>query len=166
MLVQDYLPGNCRSHQPLRSVELVVVHGISAVNVDPDNRYSYRLIRQILIDYGFGCHTLIDRSGREWQLVPFDEEAWHAGESRWKGRNHCNEFSLGVELMGGPDEPYTDAQYARLGLRCAKWLSEHGLAADQVVGHNDVAPDRKTDPYSTFDWPRLRAQLSHVEGSA
>ena len=106
------------------------------------------------------AHVLIRRDGAVVQFVPFGERAWHAGASCWNGREACNDFSVGIELEGTDDRPYDDAQYGALAaLIRALCDSYPGLRREDVVGHNDIAPGRKTDPGESFDWPRLRSLL-------
>jgi AmpD protein len=106
------------------------------------------------------AHALIRRDGQIVQYVPFGERAWHAGESQYRGRPACNDFSIGVELEGTDDTPYTDPQYAQLAALAAALLATYAsLRSEHIVGHNDVAPGRKTDPGAAFDWPRFRALL-------
>lgn len=103
-------------------------------------------------------HFLIRRDGELVQFVPVGRRAWHAGVSSWRGRERCNDFSIGVELEGTDDGPFTDAQYERLGDLVAALKAKHPLR--DIAAHSDVAPGRKTDPGPQFDWPRLLAALS------
>lgn len=106
-------------------------------------------------------HLLIRRTGEVVQYVALQKRAWHAGKSSFRGRERCNDFSVGIELEGTDDQPYTGAQYRRLATVIR--LLRRGLpslAAAPVVGHSDVAPGRKTDPGPSFDWPRLRKLLA------
>jgi AmpD protein len=100
------------------------------------------------------AHFLIRRDGELVSFVPVARRAWHAGASRWRGRSRCNDFSVGIELEGTDDSPFTDAQYAAL----AGLLRQLGLR--QIAAHSDVAPGRKTDPGAHFDWPRLLSALA------
>ena len=106
------------------------------------------------------AHLFIDRRGQATQFVPFNERAWHAGVSSWRGRSSCNNFSIGIELEGTDDKPYTKKQYARLG-RAVRWLIRRypRLTLDALVGHNEIAPLRKTDPGTAFDWSSLLTRL-------
>jgi len=92
------------------------------------------------------------------QFVPLQERAWHAGASRWRSRERCNDFSLGIELEGTDDSEFAAAQYASLArlLRKLQGL----LPLRQLAGHGDVAPGRKADPGVRFDWTRLLASLA------
>ncbi len=104
------------------------------------------------------AHFLIRRDGELVQFVGCNDRAWHAGESAWKGREHCNDFSIGIELEGTDDVPYAAAQYTMLA-RLIRALRRRYPIAD-IVGHSDVAPGRKTDPGPAFDWARLRRLLA------
>jgi AmpD protein len=107
------------------------------------------------------AHVLIRRDGEPVQYVPFGARAWHAGKSEYRGRSSCNDFSIGVELEGTDDTPYTDAQYQTLSALAEALLASYPtLSAEHIVGHSDVAPGRKTDPGPSFDWARFRAQLA------
>src|SRR5699024_3387841 len=99
------------------------------------------------------AHALITRTGTITQYVGFDERAWHAGRSHLGARAAVNDFSIGIELEGTDDCPYTPAQYRQLG-RLAAVLMRHypGIVRSRIVGHSDIAPGRKTDPGPAFDW--------------
>lgn len=103
------------------------------------------------------AHFLIRRDGQLLQFVPVRRRAWHAGVSQWEGRARCNDFSVGVELEGTDDMPYTAAQYAALTQLTQDLLAAHPFTA--IVGHSDIAPERKTDPGPAFDWARYAASL-------
>ena len=99
-------------------------------------------------------HLLIRRDGELVQYVPLDLRAWHAGKSEFQGRNDCNDYSIGIELEGTDDIPYTDAQYEMLiGTTREIMMLFPGITRDRITGHCDIAPDRKTDPGLAFDWP-------------
>jgi len=153
-------------------VELVVVHNISL----PPGKFGSGMVEQLfcnqldctldpalhdLVGVEVSSHLFIDRRGRATQFVPFDERAWHAGVSSWRGRRGCNDFAIGIELEGTDDKNYTAKQYARLH-RVLLWLFRRypRLATDTIVGHNEIAPGRKTDPGTSFDWARLIAGLN------
>lgn len=104
------------------------------------------------------AHFFIRRDGSLLQFVPVHLRAWHAGESIWKTRSRCNDFSIGVELEGMDDQPFAAAQYLILA-RLTTALKRRYPIAD-IVGHADIAPERKTDPGPFFDWPYYRALLA------
>ena len=104
------------------------------------------------------AHFLIDRGGRLTQFVPVTARAWHAGPSCFRGRDACNDFSVGIELEGTDTDPFADAQYMTLeSLAWALRKDVPSLAAGHAVGHADIAPERKTDPGAGFDWQRVPA---------
>jgi AmpD protein len=105
-------------------------------------------------DLRVSAHFLIRREGALAQFVPCELRAWHAGESVWRRRPNCNDFSIGVELEGTDDLPYDDAQYTTLA-RLTRALRRRYPLRD-IAGHEHVAPGRKTDPGPAFDWKRFR----------
>jgi AmpD protein len=106
------------------------------------------------------AHACIFRDGAATQYVPTTQRAWHAGVSRFAGRERCNDFSIGIELEGTDERPFTDAQYATLTAMTRAVLAAHPLITPaRIVGHSDIAPGRKTDPGPGFDWARYRASL-------
>jgi len=156
--------------------ELLVVHGISLPpgefggpcidrlftgTLPPDGHPYFREIAAQRVS----AHALIRRDGQIVQYVPFGERAWHAGQSAYRGRTACNDFSIGVELEGTDDIPYTDAQYDALAALSAALLAAYpSLSAQAIAGHSDVAPGRKTDPGPSFDWARFRGLLDQTHG--
>jgi len=160
---------NCDARPPGEALSLVVIHAISlppgefggeAVELLFTNRLAadahpyYRDIHALRLS----AHFFIDRSGRLTQFVPCHLRAWHAGVSQWRGRERCNDFSIGIELEGCDDRPFAEAQYLALRPLLRALLRAYPIAA--VVGHSDIAPGRKTDPGPHFDWTRLRAELA------
>lgn len=100
------------------------------------------------------AHFVIRRNGEIQQFVSCDERAWHAGVSSFRGRERCNDFSIGIELEGSDRLPFEDAQYEALGPLVRLLAKRYPI--DALAGHADIAPGRKTDPGPHFDWPRLR----------
>jgi AmpD protein len=99
------------------------------------------------------AHFFIRRDGKVIQFVPTTQRAWHAGVSSFEGRERCNDFSIGIELEGTGSLPYTDAQYETLASLNTALCVRHPLRA--VLGHEHIAPGRKTDPGPSFDWLRF-----------
>ncbi len=114
-----------------------------------------------LIDVKVSAHCLIRRDGNLIQYVPFNKRAWHAGVSNYKGIDNCNDFSIGVELEGTDNLAYTSIQYQVLSA-LAKSLIKHypNMGIQDIVGHQDIAPGRKTDPGESFDWLYFQRLLS------
>jgi AmpD protein len=102
------------------------------------------------------AHFFIRRTGEIVQLVGTEQRAWHAGVSRFEGRERCNDFSIGIELEGADTMPYTDAQYTSLDQLADVIRTRHPIRA--VQGHQHIAPGRKTDPGEAFDWARFQGK--------
>lgn len=152
--------------------ELIVIHGISlppgqfggphidhlfSNALDPGAHDFFKDIAGLRVS----SHLLIRRTGELVQYVPLFRRAWHAGKSSYRGRQQCNDFSVGIELEGTDTHPYTSAQYRRLAaLIRALRRGMPSLAAAPIVGHSEVAPGRKTDPGPAFDWEKLRGLLA------
>lgn len=159
---------NCDERPRSTEVELLVIHNISL----PPGRFGGDGVVELFTNrldpaahpYFAGlqglrvsAHFFIRRDGELIQFVSCAQRAWHAGASRWEGREHCNDFSIGVELEGTDSQPYTEAQYRRLGELIRTLRRRYPLRA--MVGHADIAPGRKTDPGEGFDWTRARAMF-------
>jgi len=109
------------------------------------------------------AHCVIWRDGRIFNYVPFNKRAWHAGVSSFSGRQRCNDFSIGIELEGTDNLPYTEQQYQSL-IRLTQYIMQQypAITADRIAGHCDIAPGRKTDPGNAFDWQRFRDGLKRA----
>jgi N-acetylmuramoyl-L-alanine amidase len=105
------------------------------------------------------AHYVIEEDGAIWHLVPEDRRAWHAGLSFWAGRSDINAHSIGIELVNPGHEwgyrPFPEPQMAALEALAQEIMTRHPIAARFVLGHSDVAPQRKEDPGELFDWARL-----------
>ena len=167
---------NCDDRPAGCAIDLLVIHHISLPpgtfggpgilelfgnRLDPAAHPDYAGLAGLRVS----SHFLIRRDGELVQFVPCAKRAWHAGESSWKGRERCNDFSIGIELEGTGETPFTDAQYRRLA-ELTRALQERYPIAD-IAGHSDVAPGRKHDPGPHFDWARYRGMLDdHRAGAA
>ena len=163
---------NCDARPVGCAIDLLVVHAISL----PPGEFGGPHVDALFLDrletaahpYFAGlaglrvsAHFLVDRGGRVTQYVATLERAWHAGVSSFDGRERCNDFSIGIELEGTDDTPFTDAQYASLVALTRGLMAGHpGITPARIAGHCDVAPGRKTDPGPHFDWQRYRAALA------
>ena len=168
---RQVLSPNYDARPPGVKPDLLVVHGISLPPGEFGGPWIDRLFTgtlpldthpyfRAIAGARVSAHALVRRDGEIVQYVPFGERAWHAGESEYDGRRSCNDFSIGIELEGTDDTPYTDAQYQQLaGLAAALFDAYPSLGPEHIVGHSDVAPERKTDPGPLFNWRRLRILL-------
>ena len=150
-----------------KPIDLLILHGISLPpgqfggdeiealflnRLDWDAHPYFDEIRGLEVS----AHLLIRRDGEIVQFVPFTERAWHAGESNFRGRSRCNDFSIGIELEGGDETPYDDEQYRVLPIVLQALLQAYpNISPREIAGHCDVAPGRKVDPGPAFDWLRL-----------
>ena len=170
-----YLPSpNCNQRPEGVAPELLVIHGISlppgeyggpwidalfSNSLDPQAHPYFAEIHQLRVS----SHLLIRRNGELVQYVPFEQRAWHAGLSSYRGRDGCNDFSIGIELEGSDDEPYEAVQYQVLAESVAALLITYpDLSAERIAGHSDIAPGRKSDPGPHFDWSFFYRQLDAV----
>jgi len=147
------------------AVTLAVIHSISLPPGEYGGDSIERLFRNEL-DWDahpyFGqirglqvsAHFLVRRDGELLQFVATDRRAWHAGRSSWRGRPDCNDYSIGIELEGLEGARFEEAQYTRLAGLLLVLARRHPLS--EVVGHEHVAPGRKSDPGPGFEWARLR----------
>ncbi|MCY1285293.1 1,6-anhydro-N-acetylmuramyl-L-alanine amidase AmpD [compost metagenome] len=158
-------------------VSLLVIHNISLPPgqfgtgkvqeffrncLDPDEHPYFCDIAAMTVS----AHFLIERDGSTFQFVSCNDRAWHAGVSRFDGRENCNDFSIGIELEGTDSDPYTDEQYAALVDLTRQLLRAYpGITPERIRGHCDIAPVRKTDPGEAFDWARYLAALGHHKES-
>ena len=150
-------------------ISLVVVHGISLPPGEFGGDAIVRLFTNRLDPAGHPCfakiaglrvsaHFLVRRDGELIQFVGCLDRAWHAGVSTWKARERCNDFSIGIELEGADAVPYAPSQYTMLA-RLIRAL-RRALPIEDIAGHSDIAPGRKTDPGPAFDWARLHRLLA------
>jgi len=109
------------------------------------------------------AHFVVDRDGGVTQFVPVGQRAWHAGESVWQGRERCNDYSVGIEMLGDEATPFTQAQYRETARLCRMLMVRFPeIASGRIVGHQDVAPGRKWDPGRQWDWARFNRSLAHI----
>jgi len=106
------------------------------------------------------AHCLIRRDGQVIQYVSFDNRAWHAGVSCYLGQEKCNDFSIGIELEGTDNIPYTEQQYQQLARLTLALKNAYPNIKDNIAGHSEIAPGRKTDPGESFDWHYYKELLN------
>ncbi|GLQ05991.1 N-acetylmuramoyl-L-alanine amidase [Sneathiella chinensis] len=107
-------------------------------------------------------HYLVDEAGHIYQLVPETFRAWHAGVGFWRGERDVNSASIGIEIVNPGHEfgytPFPEQQMAAVERLAADVVDRHDIRPENVIGHSDLAPDRKQDPGELFDWKRLAAK--------
>jgi len=105
------------------------------------------------------AHYLVEENGAIWRLVPESRRAFHAGVSCWEGESDLNAVSLGIEIVNPGHEwgyrPFLEAQMEAVERLCRDLVTRHSIPPHRVVGHSDIAPERKCDPGELFDWARL-----------
>ena len=149
-------------------VDLLVIHAISL----PAGRFGGPHIADLFtnrVDFAFdasfaqlrnvtvSAHFLVRRDGGVLQFVSCNARAWHAGVSRFGGRDHCNDFSVGIELEGSDHVAFSPAQYQSLAALSVALASRYPLVA--LAGHEHIAPGRKTDPGPLFSWETLAESI-------
>ena len=156
-----------------RVVDLLVIHNISLPpgvfgggwiedlflnRLDPAAHPYFATVADLRVS----AHLLVRRDGTPVQFVALDRRAWHAGESVFCGRERCNDFSIGIEMEGTDEAPFSETQYRTL-IALTRVITAHypSITPQRIVGHSDIAPDRKTDPGPLFDWPRYLAALGY-----
>ncbi|GAA6204091.1 1,6-anhydro-N-acetylmuramyl-L-alanine amidase AmpD [Thalassotalea sp. SU-HH00458] len=159
-----------REHCASDEISLLVIHNISLParqfggqyisdlflgQLDPQAHPSFEEIYQLRVS----AHCLIRRDGQIIQYVSFNDRAWHAGVSNYQGKEKCNDFSIGIELEGADDIPYTNEQYQQLSQLTLSLITTYPLIAGNITGHCDIAPSRKTDPGDAFDWQKYQQMI-------
>jgi N-acetyl-anhydromuramoyl-L-alanine amidase len=153
------------SHMPIR---LLIIHSISLPpdefggddvrrlftnTLNPEDHPYYEQLRGLKVS----SHFFIRRNGEIVQFVSCLHRAWHAGQSLWQGRTRCNDFSIGIEMEGSDFVPFDELQYRSLAKLTRRLQRAYRFSG--IVGHEDVAPGRKTDPGPFFDWERYLKSL-------
>ncbi|MBI4357470.1 MAG: 1,6-anhydro-N-acetylmuramyl-L-alanine amidase AmpD [Gammaproteobacteria bacterium] len=162
----------CDDRPPDTPIDCLVIHSISL----PKGHYGGTYIDDFfcgrldqssppellyLLPLKVSAHLLIRRQGQITQFVPFSKRAWHAGESSFQGKSHCNDFSIGIELEGTEDSRYETIQYQRLAEVTHSLMCTYpALSSPRITGHSDIAPNRKTDPGPYFDWTFYKALIT------
>jgi len=149
-------------------IDLIVLHSISL----PPGRYGGSEVQQLFtnqLDWNadpyfetirgieVSAHFYVRRNGELWQFVSCDDRAWHAGVSSWRGRTNCNDDSIGIELEGLEGEPFEEVQYETLASLGPALAARYPVKC--IAGHEHIAPGRKFDPGSGFNWCKLQKSL-------
>ena len=168
-----YFPSPNFNSRPNESdISLIVIHCISL----PPKNYEGEYVKDFFLnklntsehsyfkgisDLKVSSHLFIKRNGEIVQFVPFNKRAWHAGESSYKGINDCNNFSIGIELEGSVEDCYTDNQYESLINVTNTILNYYpNIDKTRIIGHSEIAPNRKADPGKNFEWDKYLDSLT------
>ncbi len=168
----DARPQHIDSHT---GIDLIVLHAISL----PDGEFEAQHISdfflgkldnnahpsfQDLADVRVSAHFVVDRQGNITQFVPIGKRAWHAGESEWQGKTNCNDYSIGIEMIGDERKPFTRKQYTETARLCRSLMQQYpNIDKTRIIGHQDIAPTRKWDPGKQFDWQHFRRSFAHIQ---
>jgi AmpD protein len=171
-LPAEQIPSPNHNQRPLDTkISLIVIHNISlppcqfgglgvqqlfSNQLDPNEHSYYAQIANIKVS----AHFFIRRNGHLIQFVGCEDRAWHAGQSIWQGQSGCNDFSIGIELEGCDTQPFSEEQYSALLELVCNLSTEYPI--DGIVGHEHIAPSRKTDPGPYFDWEILRRNFPNM----
>ncbi len=169
---------NCDDRTDPDDIALIVIHNISL----PPGQFGGGLVQRFFtncldctVDASLrdldgvqvSSHLFVDRRGIVTQFVPLDRRAWHAGASSHRGREGCNDYSIGIELEGTDDVDYEEAQYVSLAAVVIALMKRYPrLSLNGIVGHQEIAPQRKSDPGTSFDWSRLYRDVVRMMGVA
>jgi len=155
-------------------IDLIVLHAISLpagqFDTQPiDDLFMGRLdctmhpSFETLKDLKVSAHFVVARDGAITQFVGCEDRAWHAGVSEWDGRSGCNDYAIGIEMIGDEISPFTAAQYRESARLCRQLMKRYpAITQQRIVGHQDIAPGRKWDPGRQWDWQHFRRSLAHI----
>lgn len=174
----EWLPGvsrcpspHCNERPDPLDISLLVIHNISLPPGQFGGGYVQAFFRGELdsrvhpyfaeiAELRVSAHFMIARDGEVTQFVPCQQRAWHAGRSCFAGREDCNDYSIGIELEGTDETPYSDEQYVALcHLTLQLQRNYPAITRQRITGHEFIAPGRKTDPGPAFDWGRYLRSL-------
>lgn len=163
---------NARPHTP---IDLIVLHAISLPdgefttehitnfflgNIDEAAHPSFKDLNKVRVS----AHFVVARDGSITQFVPTNQRAWHAGNSTWQGKDDCNNYSIGIEIIGDERQPFTRKQYTETARLCRSLIAQYSAIDKQrIVGHQDIAPSRKWDPGKQWDWSHFLRSLAHIK---
>ena len=166
--ITHYHSDNCNNRPNNIIIDTIIIHCISLPvgsygnqnivdlfmnNLDINQDPSFESLKDVKVS----SHLLIRRDGEIIQFVPFNLRAWHAGVSKHKDRENCNDYSIGIELEGTDKSNFTDTQYKRLNEIIISLKDYYPKIVDEnIIGHNEVSPDRKNDPGPFFEWNRIK----------
>lgn len=166
---------HCNARPDSAVIDLLVLHAISLPegvfeqdyidalfmgNLDVSAHSSFSSLDGVRVS----SHFVVNRSGEITQFVPCQQRAWHAGQSSWEGRDNCNDYAIGIEMIGDEKRPFTHKQYTETARLCRALMQSYSnITRQRIVGHQDIAPGRKWDPGKYWDWEKFRRSLGHIQ---
>ncbi len=164
------------NHRPTTTtIDLIVLHAISLPpgvfeqhtidafftgSLDTASHPSFAGLEGVRVS----AHFVINRDGRVTQYVACRERAWHAGTSSWLGRDNCNDYAIGIEMIGDEAHPFTRAQYRECSRLCYTLMDRFpAIDRTRIIGHQDIAPGRKWDPGKQWSWQHFHRSLAHIK---
>ena len=161
---QIYNSPNFNERPDESDIRLIIIHCISL----PPDQYGGDFVKDFFLnnldttkheyfneikDFKVSPHIFIKRNGEVLQFVPFNKRAWHAGKSIFRGVPDCNDYSIGIELEGSEDDFFSKEQYSSLIIATKAIIETYPLInKENIIGHSDISPGRKTDPGKVFEW--------------
>jgi len=155
-------------------IDLIVLHAISLPdgefspkhitdfflgNIDEKAHASFKDLNKVRVS----AHFVVGRDGNITQFVPIKKRAWHAGKSTWQNKEDCNNYSIGIEIIGDERQPFTRKQYTETARLCRTLMQNYPIDKKRIVGHQDIAPTRKWDPGKQWGWSHFRRSLAHIK---
>jgi len=156
-------------------IDLIVLHAISLPdgefspqhitdfflgNIDEAAHSSFKGLKKVRVS----AHFVVARDGSITQFVPIAKRAWHAGKSTWQNKKDCNNYSIGIEMIGDERQAFTRKQYTETARLCRSLMTQYpAIDKTRIIGHQDIAPTRKWDPGKQWDWPHFRRSLAHIK---
>jgi len=156
------------------TIDMIVLHAISL----PNGIFGMNYVEQLFMgnldihahasfidlkDLQVSAHFVIDRKGQLTQFVRCEDRAWHAGESSWNNKPNCNDYAIGIEMIGDETRPFTNAQYTEAARLCRVLMQRYpNITQERIVGHQDIAPDRKWDPGKQWNWQHFHRSCAHI----
>ncbi|MDQ6990056.1 MAG: 1,6-anhydro-N-acetylmuramyl-L-alanine amidase AmpD [Mariprofundaceae bacterium] len=171
-----FLPSPHYSARPEQAViDMIVLHAISL----PDGHFSTQYVFDLfqgnldhqaqpnlaaLQDVQVSAHFVVARNGEITQFVHTPQRAWHAGESSWQGKHDCNDYSIGIEMIGDERQSFSQQQYTETARLCRCLMQKHPqIQQNRIIGHQDVAPTRKWDPGKQWSWAKFSRSFAHIQ---
>jgi len=165
---------HCNERPQGVEIDMIVLHAISL----PNGQFSMQHVSDLfmgtldaaahpsfvdLAKVQVSAHFVVARNGAITQFVATNQRAWHAGVSSWQGRENCNDYSIGIEIVGDERMPFTPQQYTETARLCRILRQNHPeIEKNRIVGHQNIAPSRKWDPGKQWQWQRFHQSLSRI----